>query len=243
MPLQSPIDAPGSTPCDGCHAGCCRSFAIPISGADAMRLERAGHGFWDFACRWEDREGRIANGYAPHLFFADEPETPFVFGLRQDESRVFAGTPKCLFLEETGPRPGRPLGTGHCGVYGERPAACRVFPKNLADGGQMVQLQPVPDRGRDGENPVFDLCPRPWTAADIDPIEAPSEIVSAEFEMLFFTKIVRLWNRTPQEWAAFPQFLHAVYGNRVKEAAEEPPVLLPFPKRRAEPAAPLRRAA
>ena len=243
MPLQSPTDAPRSTPCDGCHAGCCRSFAIPISGADAIRLERAGHEFWDFACRWEDREGRIANGYAPHVFFADEPQTPFVFGLRHEESRVFRGTPRCLFLRETPPAPGRPLGTGQCGVYGDRPAACRVFPKKLSPGGDLVQLQPVPDRGRQDDSPVFDLCPRPWTAADVDPVEAPGEIVSAEFEMRFFAQLVRLWNRTPQEWAAFPQFLRAVYGNRVREPAIEEPVILPFPTPRPAAAAAPRRAA
>ena len=184
-----------------------------------MRLERAGHAFWDFACRWEDREGRIANGYAPQVRFADEPQTPFVFGLRHDASGVFPGTPKCVFLAESAPTPGRPLGTGQCGAYSERPAACRVFPKNLADGGSIVQLQPVPARGREGDEPVFELCPRPWTAEDIDPIEAPAEVVTAEFEMHFFAKVVAHWNRDPQEWAAFPQFLRAVYGNRVRAAA------------------------
>src|SRR5690606_34649025 len=25
--------------CSGCHAGCCRSFAVPVSGADVLRIE------------------------------------------------------------------------------------------------------------------------------------------------------------------------------------------------------------
>ena len=64
------------SPCEDCHAGCCRSFAVPVSGADIMRIENGlGLSFWDFVCRWEDPDGRIALNYAPHFFFEDEPET------------------------------------------------------------------------------------------------------------------------------------------------------------------------
>ena len=231
-----------TTPCDGCHAGCCRSFAVPISGADAMRLEAAGHDFWEFAARWADASGAIANGYAPHLHFADDPGTPYVLGLLHVESRVFPGTPKCRFLSETDPTDARPLGEGGCGAYDERPAACRVFPKKLDDRGELVQLMVVPQKGREGSE-AFNLCPRAWTADDVDPVEAPGEIVAAEFEMGFFAKVAALWNRSPGEWAALPAFLRGVYGRRVKPAEpagviptveqEADPVILKFPGRAA----------
>lgn len=214
MPCPSP-----PSPCEGCHAGCCRSFAVPISGADVLRLERTGLSFWDFATRWADENGAIANGYAPHLHFADEPQTPFVLGLSHVESRVFPGTPKCRFLSETDPTGERPLGVGRCGTYESRPAACRVFPKKLDERGELVQLQPVPARGRDSQEPQFRLCPRPWTAADVDPVETPGEIVTAEFEMRFFAKVAALWNRTPGGWLTFPTFLRSVYAARVVSTA------------------------
>ena len=223
--------SPRSTPCDGCHAGCCRSFAVPISGADALRLEETGLSFWDFATRWEDRTGAIANGYAPHLFFEDDPGTPFVLGLSHVESRVFPGTPKCRFLSETDPTAEHPLGVGNCGMYEGRPAACRVFPKKLDDRGELVQLQPIPARGNDRPDDVFNLCPRPWTAADVDPIEAPAEIVVAEHEMRFFAKVVALWNRQPGEWRAFPAFLRKVYTARV----QDPPAVIPTVPQDADP--------
>ena len=59
-------------PCQSCHAGCCRSFAVPITGADIVTIERRfGHSFWDFVCRWVDPEGKIARGRVPHFYFAD----------------------------------------------------------------------------------------------------------------------------------------------------------------------------
>ena len=64
------------SPCEDCHAGCCRSFAVLVSDADIMRIELGqGLSFGDFVCRWEDPGGRIALNYAPHFFFEDEPET------------------------------------------------------------------------------------------------------------------------------------------------------------------------
>ena len=218
-----------STPCEGCHAGCCRSFAIPLSGVDVMRLEAAGHTFWEFACRWADESGQIAGRYAPHVHFADDPQTPFVLGLLHDASAVFPGTPKCRFLQEGLPSDEAPLGVGRCGVYADRPAACRVFPKKLDARGELVQLQPIPPRGTDRPEEVFTLCPRPWTSADIDPIETPGEIAAADYEMRFFSRVVQMWNRDPGEWVDFPDFLRGVYLNRVRDVEAEPaPVILPF---------------
>ena len=92
------------SPCESCHAGCCRSFAIPLSGADIIRLENGlGLTFWDFACRWADPEGIIAQNYAPHFFFEDEPQTPFVITLIHDESIYFPATTRCRYLVEGQP--------------------------------------------------------------------------------------------------------------------------------------------
>lgn len=205
------------SPCAGCHAGCCRSFAVPLTGADILRIEQElGLSFWDFACRWEDRDGRISGGQTPHFQFADEPATPFAICLMQDGSRNFPATTKCRFLVEDSPTTEHPLGTARCGVYEHRPGACRVFPTRFNATGTLAVLHDVQERGRsESEGDLYRLCPRPWELADIDPLRAPQDLVLLRYEMQFFAEVAALWNRNPGDWGNFPEFLRLVYANRV----------------------------
>lgn len=227
--------------CDSCHAGCCRSFAVPVTGADILRLERAeGLDFWDFACRWADPLGHIARNYAPHFHFRDEPQTPFVICLTHVPSVSFPGTTKCRFLKETPPSEEHPNGLGRCGVYEARPGACRAFPTKLNSSNELAVIYDVPERGRAVDSPAYNLCPRPWEPADFEPISTLQDLVVARFEMNFFHQLARVWNRAPRDWGLFPEFLRLAYAGRVvkeqpqevvetEEAAE--PQTLPFPGR------------
>jgi len=202
--------------CSGCHAGCCRSFAVPVSGADVLRIEtRLGLSFWEFACRWADPEGMIARNYAPHFHFADEPETPFVICLRHDVSQLFPRSTRCQFLRESPPDAEHPLGTGTCGIYEHRPGACRAFPTKLNATGELTVIYDVPSYGRSSQDPIYSLCPRPWTPSDIDPLQAAEDVVVARYEMNFFHRLAESWNRTAGDWSVFPDFLRLVYANRV----------------------------
>jgi hypothetical protein len=205
------------SPCIGCHAGCCRSFAIPVTGADILRIERElGLSFWEFVCRWEDRDGRISSGQAPHFHFADEPDTPFTLCLLQAESRTFPATSRCRFLDEEPPTLEHPLGTARCGIYGQRPGACRVFPTRFNATGALAVLHDVPERARpESEGDAYQLCPRPWEVSDIDPLAAPQELILLRYEMQFFREVAAVWNRSPGQWRIFPDFLRQVYSNRV----------------------------
>lgn len=208
--------------CQGCHAGCCRSFAVPITGADVIRLEReTGTTFWDFACRWADEDGKIAANYAPHFRFQDEPQTPFVICLQHVESQLFPGTPKCQYLKEERPEAGSPLGTAHCGMYNGRPAACRVFPTKFDVENELPVIHPVPEYGREEKLPQFKLCPRQWTPEDIDPIEGAKDLVVARYEAKFFHQLAAIWNRRPGPWEIFPDFLRDIYSRRVRLMPEE----------------------
>ena len=90
--------------CESCHAGCCRAFAVPVTGDDILRIERdIGLEFWDFVCRWADKDGQIARNHAPHFHFSDEPQTPFVICLAQEQSLFLGETAKCRFLVECPP--------------------------------------------------------------------------------------------------------------------------------------------
>ena len=212
-----PGEANGS-PCEGCHGGCCRSFAVPVTGADVFRLTRAtGRGFWEVACRWPDADGKIARRDAPALYFAEAPRAPVVLCLVHEESRALPGSARCRFLLETPPTADRPRGTGRCGVYADRPAACRGYPLRFAADGRLVKVHDVPPRGRSGTHPAYDLCPRPWTADDVDPLSAPAELAAARWEMEFFRQVAAAWNRAPRPSAAFPAYLEAIYAGRVTD--------------------------
>ncbi|NNJ24801.1 YkgJ family cysteine cluster protein [Alienimonas chondri] len=216
----------GGTPCDDCHGGCCRSFAVPVTGADVFRLTReTGRSFWEVACRWPDPEGKISRRYAPALHFADDPSASTVLCLTHEASESLPGSTRCRFLDETAPTADRPRGTGQCGVYEQRPASCRSFPMRFASDGHLVKVHDVPARGRSGTHPAYDLCPRPWTAEDVDPLTAPGELAAARWEMDFFRRVAAAWNRSPRSAEAFPEFLEAVYAGRIADggAAEVEP--------------------
>ena len=224
--------------CRSCHAGCCRAFAVPITGADVLRLERAtGLTFWDFACRWEDRHGHIAGDYVPHLLFDDEPLTPFTLCLLHRPSELFPASSKCRFLDETSPDEdaASPHGTGRCSVYADRPAACRVFPLNLQKSSLMTVLDDVPNHGRPGEdNDAYRLCPQPWQPDDFDSLDAPQQLAVAEFEAKFYRLVAAVWNQRPGPWLKFPEFLRLVYSRRViherdSNPAVDVPDILPMP--------------
>ncbi|MEM9703964.1 MAG: YkgJ family cysteine cluster protein, partial [Planctomycetota bacterium] len=201
----------GGTPCDECHGGCCRSFAVPVTGADVFRLTReTGLAFWEVACRWPDPDGSIARGYAPSLYFAEAPGEPTVLCLTHRPSETLPGSTRCRFLEEGEPTAEHPKGISRCGVYDRRPSACRAFPIHFSTDGQLVRLHEVPPRGRDGAHPAYDLCPRPWTAEDVDPLTAPGELAAARWEMDFFRRIAAAWNRAPRSADLFPAYLEAI---------------------------------
>lgn len=227
--------------CLSCHAGCCRSFAVPVTGADVLRIERElGLNFWEFACRWADPDRKIARRYAPHFFFEDEPRTPFVICLRHEESKFHRGTTKCRFLSEGEPTPEQPLGPSRCGIYASRPMACRAFPTKFNATGELAVLHDVPAQGRSEKHPVYSLCPRAWRSEEIDPLQAPQDLAVAKYEMDFFRSAAVVWNQALRPFAVFPEFLRLVYANRVMRepqaapaAPEELPIILPFPGHKA----------
>lgn len=212
-----------------------------MTGADILRIERAtGQTFWDFACRWEDRDGIIAGDYVPHLYFDDEPATPFTICLLHHPSQTYPGTTRCRFLKESAPTVHQPRGTASCGNYAHRPAACRVFPLRIHTSSPLAIISDVPVRGRTEEgNPAYELCPRPWQPSDVDPLQGPQDVAVAEYEAAFFRQVAALWNERPSAWLKFPDFLRMVYERRVvkpEDVVAEPdtsgPVTLPFPSQR-----------
>lgn len=217
--------------CESCHAGCCRSFAVPLSGADIIGIEkRLKLTFWDFVCRWADPRGKIARGKVPHFHFADDPATPYVICLMHTDSPFRPGTTKCRFLIESPGDEEHPLGKARCGIYNARPGACRIFPTRLDAAGGLGIVCEVPEQVREDANPVYKLCARQWEPADLDAISAVQDLVVARYEFQFFTQVAERWNRSPQAWTVFPDFLRLVYSNRLQHesAIDDEPATVPF---------------
>jgi len=229
--------------CDSCHAGCCRAFAVPVTGADIIAIQRAlGLPFEEFVRRVPDPSGRIANGGVPHFSFDDSPETPYVICLTHVPSPFHGHSTKCRFLIECPPDEDHPLGRARCGIYAVRPFACRVFPTKFNATHDLAVVCNVPDRLRDNANPAYTLCPRPWEPADVDPIQSVQDLAVVKYELAFFRQVAEVWNRSPASWTGFPQFLDIVYSKRVGREgpddarADDGPVTLPFSKATKRPA-------
>lgn len=210
------------SPCHHCHAGCCRAFAVPLTGADVLLIERDLElDFSEFACRWPDPNGSIARSYAPHFHFEDDPGTPYVICLMHTASEFLRGTTKCRFLIEGPPDDEHPLGQARCGIYGQRPLTCRVFPTKLNDTSELAVIEDM--TGREASEPAYSLCPTAWSSDDLDAVAAMQHLVLAKYEMTFFHQLAEIWNRQPRGWNIFAEFLRVVYRGRLVEARDETP--------------------
>lgn len=198
-----------SHPCDGCHSGCCRAFAVPLTLSDLLRISAAEQlNFWDFVVRWADPDGAISRGQAPHFYFEDEPETPFVIGLMHEPSTAFPGSTRCRFLEEGVGEDGRV--TGRCGIYESRPMGCRIFPAVILPTGE-AGIAPIPESGRtDDDSDAYRLCSTEWSVDDLGPDDSTRLIDECRREMQLMSLLATRWNQDPGPWPLFPEFLRAL---------------------------------
>jgi Fe-S-cluster containining protein len=199
----------GTIPCTGCHAGCCRAFAVPLTGADIVRIMRdQKRAFREFVCRWADAEGAISRNIAPQFLFDDDPETPFVIGLLQNESGTYPGTRKCHFLTERSPD-AEQQSASICSIYESRPAACRVFPFRFDAAGEIA-VQPGLNEADDHRLPTK-LCPTEWIISDRQQFQARIDLDDCLQQMELFRLIAHRWNAVPGPWLLFPDFLIDLY--------------------------------
>jgi len=209
----------GSTekaPCVGCQAGCCRAFAVPLTGTDVIRIMREqGHSFGEFVCRWADREGLISRQIAPQFLFEDDPETPYVIGLLQNESTALPGSAKCRFLVELPAESEPALFPSVCSIYASRPAACRVFPFRFEPSGQ-VGVQPDVTAGDRKQLP---LCPSRWIVTEAQRSKAETDLTDCLQQMELFRLVAERWNAAPGPWPLFPAFLIDLYSRLLATAA------------------------
>ena len=189
----------GSSPCDGCAAGCCRKFTVTIGGFDAYRLATGlALPMADFA---ELRWGLEPDG--DHRVLLNGKAAPGRRYYRLALQRVPDPDPayqvRCIFLLSVGER-------GRCGVYGLRPGICRTYPAFLTDGGRVGSA--------DGK-----FCPpRAWNVESMDVPYFRRELLYRRRHDLLFDELVDAWNErllaTGGEHVErdFFGFLSTVYG-------------------------------
>lgn len=200
-------DSQKTSPCDGCHAGCCRAHAVPLTLSDIVRIAADRQlDFWNFVVRWADETGSIARGQVPHFHFDDEPQTPFVIGLMHTASDVYPGTTRCRFLQESVRDDGSV--TGSCGIYESRPLACRIFPAVQLPTGEIGVVD-IPESPT-AVHEAFRLCPESWSVGDLSTDDARAQIEECRGEMELMSVLAERWNSNPGPWTLFPQFLTAV---------------------------------
>jgi Fe-S-cluster containining protein len=219
-----------SIPCRSCHAGCCRSFVVPLTGHDLLRIrETTGRGLWDFACRWEDDGSTIPEEFAPRLSFPDAPDRLFVVGLKHARSELFPDSDCCEFLRESRVEPTAGAAAteasgcaAHCAIHQARPGVCRLFPLKLDISGGYQQRE-LPAHGRETSDPAYRLCPRDWTPDELRSAHPPALQDEVRGDLLVWREVASLWNETGLSAEHLSDFLDAIYSGLARDATDGTP--------------------
>src|ERR1700674_3020357 len=175
-------------PCETCIGDCCRQYFVSLTG----------HDVWSIATGLQLSPEQFVNVAQEHEatgvgFKLDATKTTFSMVLGKYPGPD--GRQQCTFLMNLGD------GSGRCGIYALRPAACRVFPAQLRDGGVVFRDEIV--------------CPKgSWDVAALDLPAWRTSLLRSQMEWAIYGSVVRHWNqqavstprgemRTPKEYYAY----------------------------------------
>ena len=138
---------------------------------------------------------------------------------------------RCMFLQEWNGEdfllPDLTQITARCGIYGNKPLTCSIFPAKLHDDG-LTGLAANPGSDNISGNPAYDLCPRILDEDDLADHSGKTikNLVLYKYEMDYFKSVAEIWNKEPGDYAKYLAYLELVYKNRVLfselEKMEEP---------------------
>jgi Fe-S-cluster containining protein len=156
-----------STPCASCGV-CCRSYVVPVCGFDVWRISREMQiDPSTFLVAWQEDEPGTDG-------FRLEPEGP-LFTLVLDKRSWSRQSSACVFLMRF------PGGQDRCGIYGQRPVACRSYPMLLLNGGVVLRDDP--------------LCPPgAWSSADAGDPAWRAALQQAAMQYDVYKVVVDRWN-------------------------------------------------
>jgi Fe-S-cluster containining protein len=164
------IGAPGGprNPCATCGA-CCRDYIVPVFGQDVWRIATGQRlGPEQFVVAYPQlRE--------VHLDAFRLQKDGYWFGLMLDKRGTLKAGSPCVFLVD--------LAGGHsrCGIYGQRPSACQVYP--------MVAWSGIVAERQDS------LCPTgAWGVADIVRPGWRGALQGLRMQLDVYGEVVARWN-------------------------------------------------
>ncbi len=204
-------------PCTSCVIGCCRAYWVPLTGFDLWRLVRA-------------QALPPAEVAAPMV---QEKETPAGFLLAAEGPLHHLVLHKrggllpghaCSFLVEF------PNGHSRCGVYRDRPDACRLYPFETEGRRMGLRARTVcPPGGWTAEH----LADPAWRALGIE----------VDRQLLAYYEVVHRWNvwlratgpREPVPFTLYAAYLLEAYDRISRAPADGAEPLPPMPDARALP--------
>lgn len=222
--------------CKNCHAGCCRRYNPYLWGSDIIRISEVlgvDINFFTFAHKVSEEEAKELKDKEPVFIFTDGgTENHFVLILKFNESKMYPGISKCMFLQEWNAEALQSEELtgiiGRCGIYGIRPVNCRAWPASYdPDKKKVVIKDPylILDKKhkRPSENPGYDICERPIKHDDFAPYEDgyTQDAILNYNEKQFFIQLAEKWNQNPDVSDNFYEFLKKEYANRIEYISSE----------------------
>lgn len=217
--------------CATCHGGCCRRYNPHLWGSDIIRicqtLKIDINFFTTVIPVSNDKIDKLRDKMPMFIFTDAEENQYFSLALKFNESRLYPGTSKCIFLLEWH---AEMLGSeeltgviGRCGIYSCRPLNCRTYPVKYDQENKKIILKDPhnileKEHARVDDSPAYDICARPLIPEDYLPFQDSytEAAVLNEQEREFFLQIAEKWNRKPDISDNFYTFLHKEYGDRIE---------------------------
>lgn len=214
--------------CSICHAGCCRSMNVDVTGYDILKIHNTlglNLPLFITALRQEGEKYEENRGRLAMFKFADlAPDIYYKLILQSVPTNIFGeNSSKCIFLMEWNPQKfglNEPI-TARCGIYNLRPLTCRTFPTKLNENLEPVMLDPYTTyqqlKDEYWQNPAYRLCPKAVEEPDYKNFSEQyyKDLYEQHNEMNFFVKVAEKWNQNPEVSDNLLDFLKKEYANRL----------------------------
>lgn len=211
--------------CETCHAGCCRNFAIGLTGYDILNIHTTlkvdYSSFIQIIPVQNEEDIKYQAKYAALFRFSDcETGIYYRFSMRMSKSPIITDTIKCIFLMEWLNEPLNPSNdkiNSKCGIYNCRPLICSTFPSKFDMTGKQGIIFNVNSSNLNQGNPIYNQCPRKITEQDIadSKDQIMKNLIMRKYEGDYFQNLSDYWNQKPGTIKEFFAFIKNVYQNRI----------------------------
>lgn len=210
--------------CESCHSGCCRNYAVGLTGYDILNIAKTLNvdpvSFVQIIPVKDENDIEYKSKYAALFRFTDVEDTFYLFGMRMTESQLVQGTIKCHFLLEWYLNPHKPSLDSiiaRCGIYNCRPLTCSSFPYKLDTTEKFANVLDLTSNNNKGVHPVYNVCSRKITRDDLPESSDGilQDLVMRKYELEYFKDMAEYWNQKPGTIDEFLAFMKITYQNRV----------------------------